>query len=63
MHIVAAKDAPILAAAIAARPRRLVTLDTHDFDRPEVYQNVPFPVLTPGELLIEIRAALVQALG
>lgn len=63
MHVIAAKDAPILAAAIAARPRRLITLDAHDFNRPEVHQQVPFPIQTPGELMIEIRAALIQALG
>jgi hypothetical protein len=63
MDVIAAKDAPILAAAIAAQPQRLVTLDTHHFDRPEVRQRVAFPIQTPGELLVDIRQALVQGLG
>jgi len=63
MQVIAAKDAPILAAAIAARPHRLVTLDVHDFDRPEVRRSVTFPIQTPGELIAEIRQALIHALG
>jgi len=63
MNIIAAKDAPILAAAIAARPHRLVTLDAHHFDRPEVHRQVAFPIQTPGELMADIRQALVQVLG
>jgi predicted nucleic acid-binding protein len=63
MDVIAAKDAPILAAAIKARPQRLVTLDVHDFDRPEVRQRVTFPIQTPGELLADIRQTLAEGLG
>ncbi len=63
MNVIAAKDAPILAAAIAAGPQRLITLDAHDFDRPEVHQHVVFTIQTSGELMVEIREALAQALS
>lgn len=63
MAVIAAKDAPILAAAIGAHPQRLVTLDKHHFDRSEVRQRAAFPIQTPGELLTEIRQALVQSLS
>ncbi len=60
--IIAAKDAPILAAAAAAQPHRLVTLDVRDFMRPEVQQAVPFRIQTPGELIAEIRQTLILGL-
>lgn len=63
LGIIAAKDAPILAAAIGAHPQRLVTLDVQHFDRPEVRQRVAFPIQTPGELLADIRQALAQSLS
>ncbi len=62
MDVIAAKDAPILAAAIAAQPHRFVTLDTRDFNRPEVHQHVAFSIRTPGELMAEIREAFLKAL-
>ncbi len=63
MVIIAAKDAPILAAAIGTHPQRLVTLDTQHFNRPEVRQQMAFPIQTPGELLADIRQVLAQSLG
>jgi len=59
LNIIAAKDAPILAAAIKANPHRLVTLDTRHFNRSEVKEVVKFPIQTPGELLTDIRKALI----
>lgn len=63
VDVIAAKDAPILAAAITAGSQRLVTLDAHHFNRSEVRRRATFPIQTPGELLVDIRQALVQALG
>jgi len=63
LGIIAAKDAPILAAAISAQPDRLVTLDVRDFGCPEVQRSVPFLIQMPGELLTDIRQALVVGLG
>jgi predicted nucleic acid-binding protein len=63
MDVIEAKDAPILAAAIAAQPQRLITLDVRDFGRLEVRQRVTFAIQTPGELLADIRRALARSLG
>lgn len=48
-------DAPILAAAIAAKPDCLVTWNTRDFLRQSVVANVSFSILTPGEFLAKFR--------
>ncbi len=55
--IIEAKDAPILAAAVEAKPARLVTLDTKDFT-PETAEQAELAICTPGDLLREIRALL-----
>ena len=44
-------DAPILAAAILAKPHALVTWNTRDFMRPAVLEVVGFPILTQGDFL------------
>jgi len=62
-QVIAFKDAPILAAAISARPHRLVTLDTRDFGCPEVAALAGCPIQTPAELLAEIRQALAEVVG
>ena len=62
LGIIAAKDAPILAAALKANPHRLITLDTRHFNRPEVRKAVSFSIQTPGEFLTDIRKALITAL-
>lgn len=57
--IIVPKDAPVLAAAVEARPHRLVTLDTRDFiDPPQVAARSGLRICTPGELLRDIRAIL-----
>ncbi len=57
--IIAPKDAPVLAAAIAARPHRLVTLDNKDFlANPQVMAQAGLVICTPGELLKQIRRLL-----
>ena len=61
--VIAAKDAPILVAAVAAHPHRLVMLDVRNFVRPEVQQTVTFLIQTPGELLADIRAILSRGLA
>jgi predicted nucleic acid-binding protein len=62
IDVIVAKDAPILAAAIEAQPQRLVTLDAHHFNRPEVKQRATLPIQTPGELMTDIRQTLVKLL-
>lgn len=53
--ILPTSDAPILAAAIAAKPDCLITWNTRDFLRPGVVAHVAFPIFTPGEFLAEYR--------
>jgi predicted nucleic acid-binding protein len=45
------KDAPILAAAIKAKPNFLITWNTKHFLKKEVIQNVSFVICTPKEFL------------
>jgi len=61
--VIALKDAPILAAAIAARPQRLVILDIRDFGPPEVQERLNCPIQSPGELLVDLRQTITQSLG
>jgi predicted nucleic acid-binding protein len=59
--IIVAKDAPVLAAAISARPHRLVTLDTKDFlDPPQIAVRSGLHICTPGDLVREIRGILTR---
>lgn len=49
--LIQTNDAPILAAAILAKPEALVTWNTKDFMKPAVMEAVRFPIFTPGEFL------------
>ena len=51
-QILPTSDAPILAAALKAKPDVLVTWDTHDLLRKEVKDYVSFPILIPGDFVI-----------
>jgi len=52
------KDAPILAAAIHSPARYLVTLDYHDFLRPEVRSLAPaLTILSPGDFVRQLVPA------
>jgi len=63
-EIIEAKDAPVLAAAIAASPHRLVTLDPkHFLDPPQVAERSGLAICTPAELLQEIRTLLESGLA
>lgn len=53
--IIEAKDAPILATAVSAQVERLVTLNSKDFT-PEVAAQSGLRILSPAELVQEIRA-------
>jgi predicted nucleic acid-binding protein len=61
--VIEAKDAPILAAAMEAKPARLVTLDIQHFVVPEVMAFSKLTIQTPGEFMQEIRRILVTAYG
>lgn len=59
--LVPENDAPILAAAVLAKVKRLVTLDVKDFIRmPQVAEKSGLMIVTPRDLLVEIRAVLAQ---
>ena len=62
LQVIVPKDAPILAAALAAKPYCLVTLDGRDFDQPAVHSLATFPVQKPSELLENIRHVLTEHL-
>lgn len=49
--LIQTSDAPILAAAMLAKPDALVTWNTKDFMKPAVLEAVNFPILIPGEFL------------
>jgi predicted nucleic acid-binding protein len=57
-RVIERSDAPILAAARAARVDYLVTWNTRDFQTASVRRWAPFPVVTPGEFLRAFRDAL-----
>jgi predicted nucleic acid-binding protein len=62
-EVIEAKDAPVLAAAIAASPHRLVTLDPkHFLDPPQVAERSGLAICTPAELLQEIRTLMESGL-
>lgn len=59
--VIPQKDIPVLAAAVSAQPHRLVTLDTkHFIDNPDVASKSGVKILTPGDLIREIRALLAE---
>jgi predicted nucleic acid-binding protein len=57
--VIEAKDAPIVAAAVAANAGRLLTLNTKDFTA-EVAARADIKIQTPSEFIQELRA-VVQA--
>jgi predicted nucleic acid-binding protein len=59
LDVIVAKDAPVLAAAVIAKPNWLVTLDTRDFVEPmQVAARSGLHIGTPGSLLKVIRRIL-----
>jgi predicted nucleic acid-binding protein len=59
--IIAAKDAPILAAAVLAAPDRLLTLDMKDFT-PDVAAQSGLTIQTPSDFVQEIRGFVKEGL-
>lgn len=53
--LIRAKDAHVLAAAESAKVDCLVTLDRKDFKQTPVMEAVSFRIVTPGELLQELK--------
>ncbi|MCC6616791.1 MAG: PIN domain-containing protein [Anaerolineae bacterium] len=61
LDVITPKDAPVLAAAVAANPHRLVTLDAQHFIKAaNVAPRSGLAICTPGELIREIRKLLAQ---
>ncbi len=61
LTVIRPKDAPVLAAAIKAKPHRFVTLDNRDFLRsPDISQKSGIKICTPGDVMQEIRSVLAQ---
>lgn len=50
-NLIHSEDAPILAAAIRAKPDFLITWDKKDFLKKEVISNVSFIICTPKEFI------------
>lgn len=64
LDLVQAKDAPVLAAAVAAAPHRFITLDTgHFINPPEMAKRSGLVICTPGDFLQEVRAVLARSLA
>lgn len=64
LDIVPAKDAPVLAAAVASAPHRFITLDTRHFiSPPEVAERSGLSICMPGDFLQEVRAILARGLA
>lgn len=64
LDLVPAKDAPILATAVAAAPHRFITLDVeHLVNPPEVAERSGLAICTPGDFLQEVRAILARGLA
>jgi predicted nucleic acid-binding protein len=62
--IVPLKDAPIIAAAVNAKPHRLITLDAkHLIDPPQVAAQSGLVIRTPGQVMQEIRQYLAEGFG
>ncbi len=58
------KDAPIIAAAIHAKPHRLITLDAkHLIDPPQVAAQSGLVIVTPGQMMQEIRQHIAAGFG
>jgi len=63
VQVIEAKDAPILAAAMEAKPNRLVSLDTEHFSLPEVASFSKLIIQTPGAFIEELRRFLAAGYG
>ena len=62
--IVPLKDAPIIAAAIRAKPHRLITLDAkHLIVPPQVAAQSGLVIVTPGQVMQEIRQHIAAGFG
>jgi predicted nucleic acid-binding protein len=61
LALIEAKDAPILAAAVAAKVDRFVTLNTKDFT-PAVAKASGLDIQTPGEFIQDIRRIIEEQL-
>lgn len=59
----APKDAPILAAAMAVKPARLLTLDAKHLNTPEAKAISKLAIQSPAEFVEEMRAILAAAYG
>ncbi len=58
------KDAPIIAAAVIAKPHRLVTLDVkHLIEPTEVAGRSGLVICAPGQIMQEIRQYLAEGFG
>ena len=59
--LVPLKDAPIIAAAVIAKPHRLVTLDVkHLIEPTEVAERSGLAIRTPAQVLTEIRQYIAE---
>lgn len=59
--VVPLKDAPIIAAAVNAKPHRFITLDAkHLIEPPEVARRSLLVIATPAQVIIEIRQFLAE---
>jgi predicted nucleic acid-binding protein len=59
LTVIRPKDAPVLAAAIKAKPQRLVTLDNRDFLRSaDIAQKTGIKICPPGDLMQKIRTII-----
>ncbi|MDX1992344.1 MAG: PIN domain-containing protein [bacterium] len=58
-QIIEPNDAPILALGVSAKVQRLVTLDVKDFLKsPEVTAQSGLKIVTPRQVMVEIRQVL-----
>jgi predicted nucleic acid-binding protein len=60
MNVIHHADAPILAAAVAARVDYLITWNTRHFHKKPVPEFVSFHIVTPAEFLADFRRALLD---
>lgn len=62
LDLVPPKDLPVLTAAILSPANTLVTLDRkHFIDDPTVAEKSGLTIVTPGDVLKRVRAALAEA--
>ena len=51
LHIIAQKDAPIIAGTVKARADALITLDRKDFINNPSVRDLKFEIMTPGDFI------------